>query len=145
MAAVDPTAAMARIVTVLQGLSGMQTVYRGVPASLDTRVSAYVTMDRWDTTDGPAPSLIRHEVDFGITLGYRVSGDVSAAETTLATLAGAAISAFAGQRRGRLSGTVESLGLLTFARAAEPQYVVVVGSEFRIYPGVLRATYSEGF
>ncbi len=141
----DPTAAIARLVTVLDGLSGMQSVFTGAPESLDSRVNAYVTLDRWLAPDKATSGLLQHEIDVLVTFGYRVAGAEATAETTLAGLVGAFVTAMLTERVSRLNGTVSSVSLPDFSRATEPQYAVVAGTEFRLYPGIVRLTIQEAF
>jgi hypothetical protein len=152
--AIDPNPVMDRIVAVLQGLTGMQQVVKGVPAALTNRVSAYVTLDAWRVFDSPA-GVLRHEVDVGVTFGYRVAGTdpdgtaVAAAEQSIGTTVGRFVAAYAAERRGgagSLAALVGATGMLPppdFSRAAEPQYATVAGQENRLYPGTVRVTYEE--
>ena len=141
---IDPTPALNRLVAVLQALP-VQHVYSGAPESLDSRVNAYVTLDRWAVADEAAGGLARHEIDYAVTFGYRVSGAESTVETDLAAKVGAFCTALLAERRSRLNGTVERMGLPDLTRAAAPQYAVVAGTEFRIYPCVIPTVQLESY
>lgn len=147
--AVDPTAAMNRIVTVIGGLSGVQSVVKGVPGSLDAQVGAYVTLDRWTVPDH-ATQLLRHAVDVAVTFAYRtVANDggvsASAAETALAAVVGAYVTAMVAERKTALAATCDAVSLPDFSRATEPRYAAIAGQEFRLLPSVVHLTFQETF
>lgn len=135
---------MARLVTVLQTLAGAPalTVYTGVPASLAGRVNAYVTLDRWELVNASL-GQVEHRIDFGVTFAYRVGADTETTEVTMASRVGAFQTAMRAERLSRLNGTASSVALPDYTRAADPQYVSVIGTEFRIYPGTVRTTHYE--
>lgn len=144
--AVDPTATAQRLVAVLSGLTGMQSVMLGVPESLGTRVAAYVTFDRWGVDDRIG-GLGRYEVDFQVTFGYRVAGAEPAVETDLMAMVGRFTAAVMAERRTQFAGTCSSVpaGFPDFSRAASPQYAPFAGVEFRLYPGIVRAIFQETY
>lgn len=142
---VDPTPALNRLVSVLQGIAGMQHVYLGAPESLDSLVNCYVTLDRWQLRDAAMGGLAAHDIDVAITFGYAVAGAEQIVEADLGTKVGAAITALLAERRTRLGGTVTQMGLPDFTRAAEPRYAAIAGAEFRLYPGIVPITLEENY
>jgi hypothetical protein len=142
---VDPTPALNRLVAVLQGIAGIQHVYLGAPESLDSLVNVYVTLDRWQLRDVAIGGLLSHDIDVAITFGYAVAGAEQTVEADLGTKIGATITALLAERRTRLNGTVNQMGLPDFSRASEPQYAAIAGSEFRLYPGIVAITLQETY
>ena len=135
---------MSRLVTVLQGLVGMQHVYTGVPASFDSRVNAYVTLAPWTAPD-KATQVIDHAIEFNVTFGYRVADAEATVETDLAVLVGRFFTAMIAERNTALNGTCTSVGKPDFSLARDPRYAPVAGVEFRLYPGVIPTVHRETF
>ncbi|MBA2388666.1 MAG: hypothetical protein H0V67_00265 [Geodermatophilaceae bacterium] len=143
--AVDLASPLSRIVTVLTGIAGIQQVYTGVPESPTNRVSAYVTIGRIRLGDAAVGGLARHDVEYAVTFVYRVAGAEATAETTLAAVVPAFITAMLAERRTRLNGTVVSMGLPDFSLAAEADYIVVAGQEYRRLPCLIPVVQQENY
>jgi len=142
---VDLAAPMARIVAVLGGIAGIQQVYTGVPESPTNRVSAYVTIGRIRLTDAAVGGLASHAIEYAVTFVYRVAGAEDTAETILAAVVPAFVSAMLAERRTRLNGTVVSMGLPDFSLAAEAEYIVVAGQEYRRLPCLVPVVQQETY
>lgn len=125
-----------RIVAILTGLSGMQTVYTGVPESIGTRVSAYVTLGGMRVAD-KATQLLQREQRYFVAFAYRVSGAEATAEADLMTMVDAFIAAIYADRT--LNGTAKGV-TIDAGLADQPEYRVLAGQEFRVYPIVVGCT-----
>ncbi|HXI17663.1 MAG TPA: hypothetical protein VNM48_14985 [Chloroflexota bacterium] len=143
--AVDMTSPLTRIVTVLTGIAGIQQVYTGVPESLPNRVCAYVTIGRIRVADAAVGGLARYDVDYLVTFGWRVAGSEATAETGLAGVVPAFATAMLAERRTRLNNTAVSIGLPDFSLAAEAEYMVVAGQEYRRLPCVIPIVLQESY
>jgi hypothetical protein len=143
---VDPAPAIARVVTVLTNLGGMR-VYTGVPESLAGGVNAYVTLNRWAVTH-ESGGQVRHDIDIGVTLGYRVANAEATVESALATKVGAFIAAFLPELRTQLGGVLGSGGSTDrpdFSISGEPEYALVAGQEYRLFRGRVPIMLRETF
>ena len=132
--AFDTPAVLNAVVTLVQGLTGMQSVTKGVPESLPTRVAAYVTVGPQPENDRTAGGLLRKEGRIRVTFGYRVSGAEATAESDLAAMIDRFMVAYYAARRTNLSGTVTSLGNLDHSVANTAEYEAIAGQEYRRYP-----------
>lgn len=126
------------LVTMVTAISGVQTVFRGAPESLPTRVSAYVTLGG-HTIDSDEFHGLERVARYLVVFGYRVMGAESTAEATIAAAVDAFEVAFFAAR---LAGTglfatattqVEDGGL-DVSGADSPEYAVYAGQEYRLYP-----------
>ena len=131
--AFNTKAVLTKLQTIVNGLSGVQATYIGVPQSIGERVCAYITLGGQRTVD-KAAGLRQREMQYRIVLVYRVGGDVESAEETIADLLDALEAALYADRT--LGGTVESLEA-DFSAASDPRYVATAGLEFREYPIVV--------
>lgn len=125
---------LAEVVALVQGLTGMQTVYTGVPESLATRVSAYVTLGPQPEQDKRGGGVLQKEGRIRVTFGYRVKGAEAAAEQDLADMIDRFQTAYYAARRTNLNSTVDSLLTLDHSPAGGPEYQPVAGQEYRRYP-----------
>lgn len=128
------------IVAVVQGLSGMQgTVSTGVPESLPTRVSAFVTVGDL-TPRRKATQLLQREARFRVTLGYRVRGAEATAERDLAALVDRFTTALYADPT---LGGVATRADLDLAAADSPEYAPIAGQEYRLYPMTVMAAQQQ--
>ena len=132
-----------RLITVLQALAGMQQVYRGVPESIGSRVSAYVALAGQRLVDKTG-GLVQREARYFVGFAYRVGGAEANAENTLAALVDAFITAMLAERRSNLGGTVDSVSL-DLSLSDAPEYQPVAGQEFRVFPVLVLTTQQHTF
>ena len=141
MAAIDTPAALAALVALVQGLSGMQgTVYQGVPESFSTAVGAYVAVADMEVADVSTGNRVEQRQDFLVVFGYRVKGAESAAELKVAQFKDRFIRALFADRT--LAGAVDSSAILP-GLAGTPQYLAFAGAETRLYPITVRTVQRE--
>lgn len=127
-------ALLAKVITIVQGLSGMGTVYKGVPESLSTRTSAYCCL----AGQGPAQLTMgdkKRSIDILVTFGYRVAGVEGTAEDAVCDLVDLFIDAI--ETDETLGGLVYQ-ARLDFGMASSPEYQAVAGQEYRRYPVIVR-------
>ena len=138
--ALDTAAPLARLVTVLEGLPGIGagSVYTGVPESIGPRVAAYVALggQRFDTE---TTNTLQREATYFVGFAYAVEGSEATAETTIAGLLDAFQAALLTERETGMGGLVDSVGW-EFSLGDGPEYTPVAGSEFRLYPVLVRVT-----
>lgn len=142
-AAWDSKAPLDYIVGLLDSISEIQTVHVGVPLSLTSQVSAYVTMGghtlKVRLTGGQAQRVIVYRA----VIGYAVEGAEDTAEDTLC----AAVDAFENLILADLTmgHTLESVEF-DASEADTPRYVAVAGSDYREWPiriaGIQRTNYN---
>lgn len=125
---------LTEVATLVSGLTGMQTVYTGVPESLATRVSAYVTVGPQPEEDKHGAGALSKSGRIRVVFGYRVAGAEATAEQDLADMIDRFQVAYYAARRTNLTNTVDSLGNLDHTAASEPEYQAIAGQEFRRYP-----------
>jgi hypothetical protein len=126
--------AMLQYVATLVGtLPGLQQVYIGVPESIESKVSAYVTIG--DLTPRPfATQVAQRDPDVMVTFAYRVVGAEQTAELLICDLVDALTAAIYADRS--LGGTSQNATLSMVANR-EPRYMAVAGAEFRSYVAVV--------
>lgn len=121
-----------------QGLTGMQSVFKGVPLSLPTTVSAYLTVGG-QRVYYKATDLLQKEQRYMVTFGYSVAGGAAPAEEGMTLLIDRFTYAlYADQTLGDTVHTAE----LDFTLADEPQYQGIAGANVRRYPIVV-ITYQQ--
>ncbi len=124
---------LGKITDLLEGLSGIQAVYRGVPENIGSRVSAYVTLGG-QTVDEMAFGVHRRRASYFIAFVYRIQGAEADAENALCSLLDAFIAAVLADPT--LGGTVWD-STLDLSLASDPRYQLIAGQEFRLYPLLL--------
>lgn len=136
----DSGAPLAQIVTILEGIAGVQEVTTGVPESFGHQVAAFVTL-AGQTVRHFATNSLEREARYFVGLGYDVAGAEETAETTLAAIVDAFILAVYADKT--LGGTVKSADL-DLSPSNSPDYQPIAGAEFRMYPVlVLTKQYNE--
>jgi hypothetical protein len=117
------------VATLVGGLAGMQATYIGVPESISSRVSAYVTLG--DLTPRPfATQVAQREPQVMVTFAYRVAGAEQSAELTIADMVDELTAAIYADRS--LGGTSQN-AVLSMSMNSNPAYMAVAGAEFRAY------------
>lgn len=134
--AYNTVAAANKIVTILSGLSGVGAAALGMPASLDVRLGAYVTMGSQRPVR-KVTGIMQRETRLFVKFLYRLDKAESTAESSLMTAVDAFLAAL--QSDLTLDGTVNNLEIDT-ALADEPDYQAVAGKEFREYPILVTVT-----
>jgi hypothetical protein len=124
------TATLLSKIATLANVTGMGTVYTGVPESLNKSVCAYVTLGGMVTRD-QALSVKERVVSILVTFAYRVGGAEATAETSLAVLVDLFIDAI--EADPTLTGSCYE-ATLDFGMASNAQYITVAGAEYRQYP-----------
>jgi hypothetical protein len=140
--ALDTAAPLARLVAVLQGLSGLQTVYVGVPESIGPQIAAYVAL-AGQSMPNETIDIAQREARYFCAFAYAVAGAEATAETTIAGLIDAFQVALLAERdSGMNSGSgpiVDSLGW-DFSLGDRPDYQPIAGQEFRVWPCLVTVT-----
>ena len=135
--ALNSGAPAAVLVTILTGLDDMGSVQIGAPASIGTRVSAWVSLGSQRTLR-KATGVVQRETRYLCMLVYRVDNtNESTAETTLMALVDDFMDALHADLT--LGGTVLALEAHSLA-ADEPDYQLRAGKEYREYPIVVVTT-----
>jgi hypothetical protein len=132
--AFNTPAVLDAVVALLTGLEGMQSVTKGVPETLGTRVSAYVTMGRQAPRDKATGRLLTKDGRIRVVFGYRVSKEEASAEADLTAMVDRFHVAFYAAKKTNLGGTVTSLRDLDDSAADLADYEMVRGQEYRRYP-----------
>jgi hypothetical protein len=131
-----------RLVAVLQGLSGLQQVYVGVPESIGPQVAAYVAL-AGQSVSNETIDLAQREARYFVAFAYAVAGAEATAETTIAGLIDAFQTAlFAERDSGMNAGAgplVDSVGW-DFSLGDRPDYQPIAGQEFRVWPCLVTVT-----
>jgi hypothetical protein len=127
----DIVTPMNRLAAILTSLDGMQSVKIGVPESLTTTVSSYVTFGGFRVVD-IATQLLQLEARFLVTFGYRVQGAEALAEIKTGQFITTFLEAIFTERRDQNSALYQ-VGL-DVNLADEPQYQPLAGSDVRRYP-----------
>jgi hypothetical protein len=117
-------------VSLVDGLTGVQKCYSGVPASIGVQISAYVAMSGSVVTTKPS-ATIRRDMRFVVVFGFRIAGAELNAEEQLADIMDAATRMFMGNRR--LDGVCENIEL-DFTLSENPEYQTLAGQEYRLMP-----------
>lgn len=131
--ALNTLAVLDAVASLVTGLTGMQSVTKGVPESLPTRVSAYVTVGPQQEREKAVGGLVQLDGRIRVTLGYRVSGAEATAEQDLAQMISRFQTAYYSARRTNLSSAVESLGNLDHSPNDAAEYQTIAGQEYRRY------------
>lgn len=131
-------ATMNELVTFLATIPGVQAVRKGEPTSYTAQITASVSLGAAPPKDRTT-GLIRRELEFWVTFGYRTDANVALAEDTLADILDALEALFYGERKDAtpLGGTVDSMELDT-SPASAAEYRPVAGQEYRLYPVIIR-------
>ena len=134
--ALDTGAPLLRLVAVLQGLPGLQTVYVGVPESIGPQVAAYVAL-AGQTANNQTNDFARREARYFVSFCYAVAGSEATAETTIAGLIDAFQTALLAERTSGMNAgsgpIVDSVGW-DFSLGDRPDYQPIAGQEFRVWP-----------
>lgn len=128
--AVDTPALLAYLVSLTDGISGMDNVYTGVPESIPEKQAAYVTVSA-QREEAFSFFVDGIEADFLITLVYAVGNAESTAETWIAQSIDALRAAIHADRN--LGGLCHDLRL-DLGLAASAEYEPLLGVEFRRFP-----------
>lgn len=126
--------------TTALGDNGLDATYKGAPASVGPKVSAYVTLGSQDIVAHATGGVQRRVAGFFVGFAYKVgkaAGDQAAPEDALAALLDAFITAIYTDRT--LGGACKTASL-DLSRANEPLYEVRAGQEFRVYPVLVLCT-----
>ncbi len=126
-------AALTAIKAILDSTAGTQATYKGIPESLQNKVTASVSVGDAAPSDKMAQY---HEttINFFVEWAYRVATAEANAEDTLADWRDSFMEAWLSDRT--LSGTVRTSSL-DFSLAREPAYRPIAGAEFRVSPVVV--------
>lgn len=135
-------APMQALKTLVDGLAGVQWSQHGVPDKVSAQVGAYLTLGGQEIDNKTTGGHMQRMQAYRVTFCYALDGSEETAETTLAAVIDAFISAVLSDRT--LSGTLEQLAI-DASGADQPRYADIVGSENREYPirivGAQRATF----
>lgn len=119
--------------TLLQGLSGIQTVYKGAPANIGNKVAAYVTL-AGQKPIRKADSVIMRTAEYFVGFTYRVDGAPDTAEAEIAAL----LDEFEAVLFNDLTlGGHSQQTDLDFSLSRDPRYHLFGGTEFRVYPVII--------
>jgi len=124
------------IKSILDAVTGTQATYKGIPESIAAKVTASVSVGDRVPRD-KAAGYHETDINFFVEFAYRVSGAESGAEDTLADWLDAFEEAWLADRK--LGNTVRDSSL-DFSLSNTPNYRPTAGSEFRVYPVVVRTT-----
>ena len=124
------------LVSVLTSLSAVHSAQIGAPETVNTRLSAYVTMGS-QTVARKTSSTTQRTTRMFVMFMYRVDGSETTAETALMDVIDAFMNALHADLT--LNGTCTDLEASSNA-ADEPEYQLRVGKEFREYPVVVTVT-----
>jgi hypothetical protein len=127
---------------VLQGLPGIQMVFKGAPASIGNKVAAYVGLGPQILTLRTAGGSVRREASYFVGFAYRVEGAPDAAEATVCTLLDAFLRVIYADLT--LGGTVKAAEL-DLALSRQPQYHLLASQEFRVYPLLVTCMQDDTF
>lgn len=132
-----------RLLTILQGLSGLQSAQIGVPESFDRRVTAYVTVAAQDIDNKSTGGQMQRIQAYRVAFCFALDGAEASAEAAIADLLDAFMDAIFTDRT--LGSTLERVEV-NATEADDPVYVRVSGEEIRQYVlyvrGSQRKTYS---
>lgn len=126
--------------TVVAGITGVQQVVIGVPETLTTRATAYLTVG--GHRFGELNRVQERWTRYLIVFGYRVRGMEATAETTVATWVDALQTAVLADLT--LGGRVASLEI-DASLAETPLYASFAGYESRLYPLVVECMQYQEF
>jgi hypothetical protein len=135
-----PLQALYDLLTTLT-VPGLQRVYIGAPESFSNQVSAYVAVAGQRIVD-KATGLLQREARYLVVLGYRVKDHEDTAETTLAAIVDAFVTAIYQDRTLAGWSRVTSVDL---TQADTPQYEIVAGQEYRRLPMVVTVLQSQTY
>jgi hypothetical protein len=137
----DILAVYDELVTLLNSLTGMQKVYEGVPEAFGRSVTAYIAITGQDISDR-ATGLLRLESSYFIGLGYKTKGAERDAERNLGEALKDFIYKFYALRRTKCNGKADDIRL-NMSVASAPEYQVVAGQEYRVYPIIVTAVQTD--
>lgn len=143
MSGLNSTAPLNRLVALLQGLSGIQQVYVGVPESIGPQVVAYIALGGQQYAE-LSPGLRRRTAHYFVGFAYAVAGAEATAETTMASLIDAFGIALMAERRTNLAGTADALDW-DFSLGNSPVYAPVAGQEFRLFPVLVSVVQQQSY
>jgi hypothetical protein len=129
------------LVTMVQGISGIQDGHKGIQESLDPTVSISVSVGAQVISD-KATQLLQREMSFFLEFAYRVAGAEADAEDVLADALDSFIALWLADRT--LGGLCTS-SRLDFSLTSEPIYRPTAGQEFRVFPLLVWATQRTTF
>lgn len=135
-------APLARLVTILTALSGVQKVQVGVPETFDRQVTAYVTVAAQDVDNKASGGLMQRVLAYRVVLCYALDDHEETAEATLAAALDGLVDALFADRT--LAGTLDRLEVNALD-ADEPVYVRVSGQEIRQYVLYVRGTQQKTY
>lgn len=139
--ALDFAAAFAKVVALMESITGMQKVYQGVPDAFGRSITAFVAMSPIEPRD-EANNLISVKVTFYIVMGYKTTLGETDAEAKLIAGVTDLVRKFYQARKTDFDGTVENAEL-DMSLAALPEYEVVAGQEYRRFPLLIKTEQSE--
>ena len=126
--AYDTVAPLNRLEAIVAALPGIEQVYIGVPSSVGPSVIAYITV-------GPqvfpkrAGQELQRAARYRVTFAYAVSGDVAAAERSIAACLDNFIRAILGER---------ALANSVLRTVEEPDLTIVADAEYQNMPQEFR-------
>jgi hypothetical protein len=138
-----------QLVTMVSALPGMDQVIKGVPRGFDRPVVALVAFGG-QTIEDKSTGVLERVATYFVFLGAAIEGEngdeealaVSAAEDVLGDLVDAFIAAWVVDRR--LAGTAAS-SRLRFDLANDPEYRIILGPEYRVFPLQVLVTQTQNF
>ena len=122
-----------KLLTIIQGLSGMGSAQLGVPESWGTKVCAYIGMGSQPTVK-KATQVIGRDARYFVSFGYRLDGAEATAEEAMMDLVDAFLAALYADMT--LGDTCKSIEVDT-GLADAPEYQLRAGKEYREYPIII--------
>lgn len=129
--ALDIEAAFDKVKALIESIDGMQTVKEGVPDSFGASITAFIAMAPITPAD-VATGLNTLEITFYILMGYKV-GTSADAERKLMRGVQDLIGKFYVARTTDFDGVVSN-SRINLSLAAQPEYEIFSGQEYRRYP-----------
>jgi hypothetical protein len=125
------SAAFEAVCAIVAALPGPVELHRGAPESLATRTAAYVSVGGSVVRPKLIGRVDERESRIRVVFSVRVGADETAAEATLAGLVDALAVGLGTDPS--LGGTVSRI-IFDAALADPPEYAVLAGPEYRIFP-----------
>jgi hypothetical protein len=125
------SAAFEAVCAVVAALPGPVELHRGAPESLATKTAAYVSIGGSVVRPKLIGRVDERESRIRVVFSVRVNGTEAAAEATLADLVDALAVGLGADPS--LGGTVSRLAF-DAALADAPEYAVLAGPEYRVFP-----------
>lgn len=117
----------------------MQKVYEGVPEAFGQSITAYITVTGQELID-QRNGILRDNSSYFIGLGYKVAGAEKDAERKLAAGLADFIDKYYVYRRSKVGDYRLHINM---SLANAPEYQLVAGTEYRVYPILITAVLEE--